>query len=125
MLDLTYQRVRVLEPTWFYPTMDRYWCLHGNAIRGYPPMGVTVLKCGPRNVLLSFAWSMSPSWCGSCTAAPRQEWQYNCHPNIDGSLAMQTSIVRAEYVLRGESRLRFAWIPRENVAVIIPNPKET
>jgi hypothetical protein len=83
MLDLTYQRVRVLEPTWFYPTMDRYWCLHGNAVRGYPPMGGTVLKCSPRNVL-----------------------------------------VRAEPALCGESGRRFAWIPRNNVAVIVSNPKE-
>lgn len=83
MPDLTFRRVRVLEPTWFYPRVDRCWSLHGNAVRGCPPLGGTVLKCSPRNVL-----------------------------------------VRAEPALCGESGHRYAWISRENVAVIVLNPKE-
>ena len=77
MFDLIYQRVRVMEPALFYPTTDRFLNLHGDAVRGFPPMCGTVVKCSPRSVL-----------------------------------------VRAEYTLGSESSRRFAWIPRENVAVI-------
>ena len=83
MLDLTCQRVRVLEPTWFYLTTDRRGCLHGKPVMGYPPMCGTVINSGPAMVL-----------------------------------------VQAEYTLADESGRRFAWIPRENVAVIVPNLKE-
>ena len=52
MFDLTYQRVRVMEPALFYPTTDRFLNLHGDAVRGFPPMCGTVVKCSPRSVLV-------------------------------------------------------------------------
>ena len=52
MPDLTFRRVRVLEPTLFYPRVDRCWSLHGNAVRGYPPVGGTILKCASKSVLV-------------------------------------------------------------------------
>ena len=48
MPDLTYQRVRVLEPTGSIPR-GSVLVPARQAVRGYPPMGGTVLKCSPRS----------------------------------------------------------------------------
>ena len=70
---IEHQRVSLLVPTWFYPTIGKDWILWGNAVRGYPPMTATVVMVGrtagrllvranwclPRESSRRFAWISS------------------------------------------------------------------
>jgi hypothetical protein len=52
MLTLSVRRVAILQPTYFYPELDSYNCLRGDAVRGYPPMSGVVLRQGREKVLV-------------------------------------------------------------------------